>query len=70
MNEVHRNLSDKIHARLSDGVSDVKSELMILEVIRNIEHIGDYLQNIAEASYRKGKKHSPELQDVALKNDL
>ncbi len=51
MNSVHRRLADSTHERLAKGGEDVRSELLMLEIIRNLEHIGDYLLNIAQASY-------------------
>lgn len=64
MNEIHDSLTSKIRKRISSGDSEVKTELLMLEVIRNLEHIGDYCINIAEASY-KTLKHTPELQKKA-----
>ena len=57
MNDEHRNLSDKIHKAIQNGCPDVKAKLMLLEVIRNLEHIGDYLMNIVESSNTE-LKHS------------
>jgi phosphate:Na+ symporter len=36
-------------------------ELLLLEKIRHLEHIGDYCTNIAEA-YHQAVKHTPMLQ--------
>ena len=63
MNESHKFLSDKAHAAIQKGTDNVKAELMLLEIERNLEHIGDYLLNIAEASFSE-TKHSPTLQKV------
>ncbi|MBA7469797.1 MAG: Na/Pi cotransporter family protein [Spirochaeta sp.] len=37
-----------VQKRLQEG-SDVKQELLLLDIVRHIEHIGDYSLNIAEA---------------------
>jgi phosphate:Na+ symporter len=50
-----------IQQRLNDGVADVKVELLVLEMVRHLEHIGDYCTNIAE-SYHQAVKHTPMLQ--------
>ena len=63
MNDEHKRLSDKVHDRISTGGSEVRSELMLLEVERNLEHIGDYCLNIAEATFAE-PKHTPTLQRV------
>ena len=57
MNETHRILSDMLHRAIQKGEGNVRTELMLLEVIRNLEHIGDYLMNIAESSF-PDLKHS------------
>lgn len=54
-------LSDVIQQRLNTGVADVKVELLALEKVRHLEHIGDYCTNIAEA-YHQAVKHTPMLQ--------
>jgi len=41
-------LKKAVQQRLQEG-SDVKSELLLLDIVRHIEHIGDYSLNIAEA---------------------
>lgn len=43
-----RILRKKAQHRLQDGES-VKGELLYIDIIRNMEHIGDYAMNIAEA---------------------
>ena len=63
MNEEHKALSDKAHLSIQAGTDNVRSELMLLEIERNLEHIGDYLLNIAEASFSESK-HTPSLQKV------
>ncbi len=55
-------LSQMVQDRLSDGKkADVRVELLILDKIRHLEHIGDYCTNIAEA-YHQAVKHTPMLQ--------
>lgn len=63
MNERHQELADKVHDTISTGHADVKTELLLLEIIRNLEHIGDYCLNIAEASFTI-EKHTPVLQRI------
>lgn len=58
INTQHKTLSGRIRSRLSVGVEDVQVELLMLEIERNLEHIGDYLINIAEC-YHEVKKHTP-----------
>jgi phosphate:Na+ symporter len=43
-----KTLSKKARKRIQTG-SDVKAELLYLDVVKHIEHIGDYSLNIAEA---------------------
>ncbi len=61
INEWRYALSDVIQNRLNTGVADVKVELLALEKVRHLEHIGDYCTNIAEA-YHQAVKHTPVLQ--------
>ncbi|HPB42792.1 MAG TPA: PhoU domain-containing protein, partial [Sphaerochaeta sp.] len=61
INALRADLGNKVQDRLSEGVGDVKAELLILELIRHLEHIGDYCTNIAEA-YHQAVKHTPVLQ--------
>lgn len=63
MNIEHKRLSDEVHDRIQKGNVSVKAELMLLEVERNLEHIGDYCLNIAEASFAE-PKHAAVLQKV------
>lgn len=63
MNERHKMLANKVHDTISAGNSDVKTELLLLEIFRNLEHIGDYCLNIAEASFTI-VKHTPEPQRI------
>ena len=64
INQQHRVLSERVHKRLGEGSSDIQTELIMLEVERNLEHIGDYLINIAEA-FQNDKRHTPVLERVA-----
>ena len=61
INNQRNRLSQLVQERLSNGKADVKVELLILEKIRHLEHIGDYCTNIAEA-YHQAVKHTPMLQ--------
>ncbi|MFA6890752.1 MAG: Na/Pi cotransporter family protein [Sphaerochaetaceae bacterium] len=61
INEWRNRLSQTVQEKLSDGKADVKQELLVLEKIRHLEHIGDYCTNIAEA-YHQAVKHTPVLQ--------
>lgn len=61
INNSRNRLSQLVQERLSDGKADVRIELLILEKIRHLEHIGDYCTNIAEA-YHQAVKHTPMLQ--------
>lgn len=63
MNDEHKKLSGKVHDRISSGDTNVRGELMLLEVERHLEHIGDYCLNIAEAIFAE-PKHTPGLQKV------
>lgn len=66
INTVHEELAAAIRNRLADGSQDVRLELIMLEIERNLEHIGDYCINIAE-SYHQAKKHTPILQRTEQK---
>lgn len=48
MDSEHKRLSNEVQLRLEKGNGDFRTQLLILEVERNLEHIGDYLLNIAE----------------------
>ena len=61
INSYRNRLSQTVQERLSGGKADVRVELLILEKIRHLEHIGDYCTNIAEA-YHQAVKHTPMLQ--------
>ncbi|MDY0245274.1 MAG: PhoU domain-containing protein, partial [Sphaerochaeta sp.] len=61
INSYRNRLSETVQERLSGGKADVRVELLILEKIRHLEHIGDYCTNIAEA-YHQAVKHTPMLQ--------
>lgn len=62
-------LSATIQDRLSEGEGDVKIELLLLEKVRHLEHIGDYCTNIAEA-YHMAVKHTPVLQKRSTKRQF
>ncbi|MPM35695.1 hypothetical protein SDC9_82288 [bioreactor metagenome] len=61
INSYRNSLSQMVQERLTEGKADVRTELLILEKIRHLEHIGDYCTNIAEA-YHQAVKHTPVLQ--------
>lgn len=61
INTWRNHLTNLVQARLSIEKADVRKELLILEKIRHLEHIGDYCTNIAEA-YHQAVKHTPMLQ--------
>lgn len=67
INNQRNRLSQLVQERLSSGKADVKVELLILEKIRHLEHIGDYCTNIAEA-YHQAVKHTPMLQKRSVKS--
>ncbi|NLE16520.1 MAG: Na/Pi cotransporter family protein [Spirochaetales bacterium] len=67
INNQRNRLSQLVQERLSGGKADVKVELLILEKIRHLEHIGDYCTNIAEA-YHQAVKHTPMLQKRSVKS--
>ncbi|MDD4010770.1 MAG: Na/Pi cotransporter family protein [Sphaerochaetaceae bacterium] len=59
-NERNRN-SSLVETRLAQSTSAVKQELLTLEIIRHLEHIGDFCTNIAE-TMAKAAKHEPVLR--------
>ncbi|HKL59543.1 MAG TPA: Na/Pi cotransporter family protein [Sphaerochaeta sp.] len=61
INTWRNHLTNLVQERLSGKQADVRMELLILEKIRHLEHIGDYCTNIAEA-YHQAVKHTPMLQ--------
>ena len=61
INTWRTHLTNLVQERLSGEQADVRMELLILEKIRHLEHIGDYCTNIAEA-YHQAVKHTPMLQ--------
>ncbi len=67
VNSWRTSLSVRIQDRLSEGEGDVKAELLLLEKVRHLEHIGDYCTNIAEA-YHQAVKHTPVLQRRSTKS--
>ncbi len=48
MDSEHKRLSNEVQLRLQNNKGDFRTQLLILEVERNLEHIGDYLLNISE----------------------
>lgn len=56
INQQHEALTARVHERLAKGDSDVQTELMMLEVERNLEHIGDYCINIAQCCHKISRK--------------
>jgi phosphate:Na+ symporter len=48
VNEYRNRLKDEAQERLSRG-SDVKTELLYIEIVRKIEQVGDHALNIAQA---------------------
>lgn len=63
MNIEHNRLADIVMQKLQNSSSDVKTELMLLEIERNLEHIGDYLINIIQA-FLDDNKHTPSLKKL------
>ncbi len=61
INTWRNHLSEVVQDRLTSGKADVRVELLVLEKIRHLEHIGDYCTNIAE-TYHQAVKHTPVLQ--------
>lgn len=51
INREHTRLANKCHDNLAAPDCSIKAEMLYLEVIRNIEHVGDYALNIAESAY-------------------
>lgn len=50
LDTMHRELSEKSHENLASKDCNIKSEMLYLEVIRHLEHIGDFCHNIAQQS--------------------
>lgn len=48
MDSEHKRLSNEVQLRLQNNKGDFRTQLLILEVERNLEHVGDYLLNISE----------------------
>ena len=67
INDWRNKLSATVQTRLNEGKADVKKELLVLDKIRHLEHIGDYCTNIAEA-YHQAVKHTPVLQKRSSKS--
>ncbi len=51
IDDMHDQLSEKCHDNLADRNCNIKSEMLYLEVIRHLEHIGDFCHNIAQQSF-------------------
>ena len=45
---IKKNLKKEVRKNLKSG-ADIKGELLYLDIVRNIERIGDYCLNIAQA---------------------
>ena len=56
INREHTRLANKCHENLTAPDCSVKAEMLYLEVIRNIEHVGDYALNIAESAFAMNAK--------------
>ncbi|MBQ2258824.1 MAG: Na/Pi cotransporter family protein [Spirochaetales bacterium] len=50
IDSMHDMLSERCHDNLADRDCNIKSEMLYLEVIRHLEHIGDFCHNIAQQS--------------------
>ena len=62
MDSEHKRLSNEVQLRLENNKGDFRTQLLILEVERNLEHIGDYLLNISETlSGGKSADHEDEI---------
>ena len=61
MDSEHKRLGNEVHIRLQESKGDFRTQLLILEIERNLEHIGDYLMNIAETLYPH-KTHQPQME--------
>lgn len=60
INNTRYEISETVYNRLTTKSKDVRVEMLILDITRNLEHIGDYCTNIAEA-YAQAVKHTPDL---------
>ena len=60
INEDRNAISTEVYDKLTDG-GNVSSNLWTLDMIRHLEHIGDFCTNIAE-SYHQVYKHTPTLR--------
>lgn len=63
MDRLHQDITERAHTSIGNNKGNVKTELLLLEMIRNLEHIGDYCLNISETSSSLSK-HAPVLQKV------
>lgn len=66
INNMHKRLVANTHRHLGQPDCDLKSEMLYLEVIRHLEHIGDFSLNIAETAFSI-QKHTPTLQTQSAK---
>ena len=64
MDSERARLSKEVQERLGKNSGDYRTQLLILEVEKNLEHIGDYLLNIAETLC--GEKESDEREEKVL----
>jgi phosphate:Na+ symporter len=48
INQIRDEMRDKAQEALSEG-ADVRTELLLIDKVRHLEHVGDYCINIAEA---------------------
>ena len=60
INENRNRISTEVFNRLTNG-GNVPLNLWTLDVIRHLEHIGDFCTNIAE-EYHQVSKHTPMLR--------
>lgn len=56
IDKLRYDFNDRIKAKLIEGNAQVKAELLLLELVRHLEHIGDYCLNIAESIHSGYKK--------------
>lgn len=67
INEKHKELRETGQNNLMTETENVKSDLLYLELIRHLEHIGDFCLNIAETSFSL-QKHTPHLVQESKPN--
>ncbi len=66
INSMHKRLVANSHNLLGTTDCDIKSEMLYLEIIRHLEHIGDFSLNIAETAFSI-QKHTPTPQVQSAK---